>query len=176
MNVNEIKQWLKNRIQEVEEIGPHLRGQEQAIACGSQAGYEVLLELLQKDEGCKHPKRLNADRLLNDAFVDTKKRTLCIDLEHPRVEENVRALKIGLSDVRGSDGIRVSYDFDRDGWVIEQASIFSWDPADEVQDDDWKEVALVQSWARTWDCPGCNSVVSETRGHCEVCGHYKTGK
>ena len=47
-----------------------------------------------------------------------------IDLWYPRLDENVKEIEIGLMDVRAADGILVSYDFERDGWVIKQASTF----------------------------------------------------
>ena len=56
---------------------------------------------------------------------------------------------MSLTDVRAADDIRISYDYDRDGWVIEQASIFEWDGDDEECDEDWQEVAFVKAWARS---------------------------
>lgn len=74
---------------------------------------------------------------------------LHIDLWYPRNESSeVKSLVIGLMDVRAADNIRVSYDFDRDGWKIEQASVFSWDADDEVCDSDWQEVAFVKAFGR----------------------------
>lgn len=61
---------------------------------------------------------------------------------------HVRVLEVSLMDVRASDGIRIRYDFDRDGWSIEQASVWSWPADDEVMDADWQEVAFIESWAR----------------------------
>jgi hypothetical protein len=71
-----------------------------------------------------------------------------IDIEYPRVEGNINCIKVGLSDVRAADSIRIKYDFDRDGWVIEQASIFQWEVDDFVCDEDWKEVSFIQAWQR----------------------------
>ena len=51
-------------------------------------------------------------------------------------------------DVRAADNIRISYDYDRDGWVVEQSSIFEWDADDEECDEDWQEVAFVKAWER----------------------------
>lgn len=74
---------------------------------------------------------------------------LHIDLWYPDVpNSDVSKLVIGLMDVRAADDIRVSYDKDRDGWKIEQASIFEWDADDKVCDPDWQEVAFIQAWAR----------------------------
>lgn len=58
----------------------------------------------------------------------------------------VNAFVIGLMHVRASDGIRVSYDFDRDGWKIEQPTISQWEVDDKVCDEGWTEVAFAKSW------------------------------
>jgi hypothetical protein len=71
-----------------------------------------------------------------------------IDLWYPRVDENPAFVEVGLMDVRAADSIRISYDFERDGWKIEQASTFEWDVNDKVCDPDWQEVAFVQAWGR----------------------------
>lgn len=63
-------------------------------------------------------------------------------------EGQVRRIYVDQSSVRASDGIRMHYDYDRDGWCIEQASRFAWAIDDEVCDPDWQEVAFIQSWAR----------------------------
>jgi hypothetical protein len=74
---------------------------------------------------------------------------LHIDLWYPDVPDTrVRKFVIGLMDVRAADDIRVSYDKERDGWKIEQASKFEWDGDDEVCDPDWQEVSFVQAWGR----------------------------
>jgi hypothetical protein len=75
-------------------------------------------------------------------------RTVAIDFQYPRNEGNVDTLEIGLVDVRAADNIRVSYDFERDGWKIEQAAIFEWAATDDVCDPDWQEVAFIQAWER----------------------------
>lgn len=73
--------------------------------------------------------------------------TILVDLWYPRNEGMRDKIEIGLMDVRASDGIRVSYDFDRDGWIIEQGSVWAWGP-EEKTDCDWQEVAFLKSWAR----------------------------
>ena len=75
-----------------------------------------------------------------------------VDLEYPGTDGNPTHLHINLLHVRAADGIRVSYDFKRDGWVIEQAKYFSWLPGAEC-DPGWAEVAFVQAWAREEDHP-----------------------
>lgn len=75
------------------------------------------------------------------------KDTIRVDLEYPRNRDE-KFIQVNLMDVRAADGIRISYDFERDGWKIEQASTFEWDADDEVCDPDWQEVAFVQAWGR----------------------------
>jgi len=74
---------------------------------------------------------------------------LHIDLWYPNIASSkIKKFVIGLMDVRAADDIRISYDMDRDGWKIEQASIFSWDGEDKVCNPDWQEVAFIQAWER----------------------------
>lgn len=73
--------------------------------------------------------------------------TAQIDLFYPR-NSQVKWLDVGLIDVRAADGIRIGYDFKRDGWTIQQASTFEWEGDDPICDPDWQEVAFVQAWAR----------------------------
>jgi len=74
--------------------------------------------------------------------------TLFVELNYPRLKGKATHVEIGLCDVRAADSIRVCYDFERDGWCIEQASKFSWLADDPVCDPDWQEVAFVQAWGR----------------------------
>lgn len=66
-----------------------------------------------------------------------------VELWYPRTPTDkgnkVEEIEIALMDVRASDGIRVGYDFDRDGWVIKQ-------PTEEGGDHE--ETAFVKSWQR----------------------------
>jgi hypothetical protein len=74
-----------------------------------------------------------------------------VELFYPRNEGNIHTIEVGLSDVRAADSIQISYDFDRDGWSIKQASRFEWicdENDDGNRDPDWQEVAFVQAWAR----------------------------
>jgi hypothetical protein len=81
--------------------------------------------------------------------------TLSVDLWYPprRGEAPkgngtaVAKIEVGLVDVRAADSILIQYDFDRDGYVIKQASRFAWISAEDT-DQDWQEVAFVQAWAR----------------------------
>lgn len=73
-------------------------------------------------------------------------REMTFEFTYPRYSNNIDSLIVGLGDVRASDGIRITYDFDRDGYVIQQPTQLSWN-VDEVVDQKWKEVAFIESWA-----------------------------
>ena len=78
--------------------------------------------------------------------------TLLIDLWYPLSDDfEVKQIQIGLMDIRAADDIRVSYDFDRNGWVIQQASVFEWEPDDTEADQGWTEVAFVKAWSQRKD-------------------------
>jgi hypothetical protein len=66
---------------------------------------------------------------------------------YPEINEPAsHYLEVGLMHVRAADNIRIHYDGDRDGWVIEQASVFAWDADDEIRDEGWIEVAFIPAW------------------------------
>jgi hypothetical protein len=74
-----------------------------------------------------------------------------VEIEYPRNEGNIDCIELGLLDVRAADSVRISYDFERDGWIIYQASVFEWDIDDEICDADWQEVAFVRAWGRKYN-------------------------
>ena len=75
--------------------------------------------------------------------------TIYVEMEYPRNEDSkAKCIVVGLSDVRAADDILIEYDFERDGYVIKQASKFVWRADDPVCDQDWQEVAFVEAWAR----------------------------
>lgn len=57
-------------------------------------------------------------------------------------------LEISLCHTRAADSIRIKYDSERNGYVIEQASIFEWEPSDKENEQDWQEVAFIGAYAR----------------------------
>lgn len=91
------------------------------------------------------PRRV--DRKYNGS-INRRENVLEVDLWYPRVEDNIDTIQVMLMDVRAADDIQISYDFERDGWVIKQASKFVWDADDEICDPDWQEVAFIAAWAR----------------------------
>lgn len=72
--------------------------------------------------------------------------TLSVELWYPRSDNRPKHVEVGLLDVRAADEIRISYDFDRDGWKIEQQQRFRFPEEDKERDPMWKEVAFVQAW------------------------------
>ena len=74
--------------------------------------------------------------------------TAHVDLWYPRSEgKTIRAVQVGLVDVRAADDIRITYDFDRDGYVIQQQ--VTWERFEDEPEDateDWREVAFVKAW------------------------------
>jgi len=85
--------------------------------------------------------------------VSLSKDTVEVELYYPRTSK-VKFIEVGLMDVRANDGMRIHYDFGRDGWAIEQPTKLEWE-ADEKPDPHWKEVAFIQAWALM---PGENDV------------------
>lgn len=73
---------------------------------------------------------------------------LKVEITYPGWKEGdepnrVRIIEVDQESVRASDGIRLIYDYDRDGWVIQQPTY------DEEGDrgEEWHETAFVRSWA-----------------------------
>lgn len=61
-----------------------------------------------------------------------------VDLFYP--SRRGEGVQISLVDVRAANDLRVSFDFDRDGWVLEM-------PRDvEESDPCWVEVGFVSAW------------------------------
>lgn len=83
-----------------------------------------------------------------------KNDTLSVNLTYPNIGENrVQYVEINQESVRASDGIRVTYDYDRDGWSIQQPqttqtlSDIKGDIWSYEHSESWIETAFVQSWA-----------------------------
>jgi hypothetical protein len=54
-------------------------------------------------------------------------------------------IELGLLDVRAADDIRITFDFERGGWSILQASRFQWSGDDVNCNPDWQEVTFVNA-------------------------------
>jgi len=75
-------------------------------------------------------------------------KNVMVELMYPGVDDNPTHVEVGMCHVRAADSIRISYDMNRDGWKIEQASTFEWDVNATQMNSDWQEVAFVGAWAR----------------------------
>lgn len=90
----------------------------------------------------------------NNFHITKRGDTLSVELTYPPYENDLNPLGkcrhvfVDQESVRATDGIRLHYDYARDGWVVEQASTFQWEANDSICDPDWQEVAFIQSWAR----------------------------
>jgi hypothetical protein len=76
---------------------------------------------------------------------------LHLDLVYPNIADDpsvgrIRKIQIGLMDVRAADDIRISYDFERDGWKIEQEKINT-NQGHYTGTGEWVEVAFIEAWA-----------------------------
>ena len=73
-------------------------------------------------------------------------RSIKVDLEYPRNEDRKDFVLLGLLDVRAANHLIISYDFDRDGWVI-GSNLYNPDIDPEIdQPDIPREVAFIPSW------------------------------
>lgn len=91
----------------------------------------------------------------NNVNIMRRGDTISVEPTYPNISTcGVKFIEVDQESVRASDGIRLHYDYNRDGWVIEQPTKLSW--AKEPFDRGWKEVAFVESWAlseeqEAWD-------------------------
>jgi hypothetical protein len=69
---------------------------------------------------------------------------ITVNLWYPR-SSSIKAIEVGLMDVRASDGLRLEYDFERDGWIIKQQVSIPTDGGG-FNLGEWQEVAFIQSW------------------------------
>ena len=91
---------------------------------------------------------LNKQQILSDAFQHGN--VLSLNLIYPPYPgddpgDRVTTFQVGLMAVRAADDIRVSYDYDRDGWKIEQEKMVRWEGT-YAGTGEWVEVAFVDAW------------------------------
>jgi len=100
-----------------------------------------------KDRAIKsfQDRRIVAEEWLGDGNKDT----ITIEFSFPRLENKIKYIKLGIEDIRASDGIRIHYDFERDGYVVEQYYIIEKDMGTYIDaaTETWEEVGFFQSWA-----------------------------
>ena len=93
--------------------------------------------------------RLNPYGREGEVEIDSEEKEVQVCFSYPDIynSETPNYLIVQLMHTRAADDIRIHYDGERDGWAIEQASVFQWDGEDKICDPEWKEVAFVQAWA-----------------------------
>lgn len=74
-----------------------------------------------------------------------KGETAFVELWYPRSEGRPKFIQVGLMDVRSAGDIRISFDFERNGWLIEQREIHD-DGDGLIEVYDWKETAFLDAW------------------------------
>lgn len=79
-------------------------------------------------------------------------RAASFDFIYPRLDGEPNVLRVGLEDVRVANDLIIRFDFDRDGWVIESPTVFSWPIADETLDEGIEEVAFLPAFnEKAWN-------------------------
>lgn len=82
----------------------------------------------------------------DDVEFNVSNETAWIELKYPLLNK-IKFVEIDQMSVRASDGIRVTYDYDRDGWSIQQPKRLIGDIGASHVDYKWTEVYFAQSWA-----------------------------
>lgn len=73
---------------------------------------------------------------------------LKVELHYPGVKGNKDTIEVGMTSVRADDGIRLKYDFERNGWAIYKPKVTH--PYESIGRygylEEWVEVAYIPSW------------------------------
>lgn len=97
----------------------------------------------------------------NVDFIYDGDDSVTVNIRYPR-QNHIKKVEVDIECVRSSDGIRIQYDFDRDGWIIEQPKRIN------GNDQRWTEVSFVQSWQiEEPECDNCGDYMDD----CE-CGNF----
>ncbi len=73
------------------------------------------------------------------------KEKIRVSLSYPRIDDNPETILVELMDVRAADDIEITYDFDRDGWVIKMDKTKDMDGYMEIIEEK-VEVAFIPAW------------------------------
>lgn len=90
-----------------------------------------------------------------DVRVARRGNTLDVDLQYPPASRGViepsriSFVTFDQTSVRASGGIRISFDYKRDGYAIEQPTKFEWFDSDDTMDQGYVEVAFVPAFHPT---------------------------
>lgn len=82
---------------------------------------------------------------MTETHLDPEVRSFHVELEYPRLDNNVREVTVGLTDVRAADTIRITYDFERDGWRVGMDCTVEDGPVMRVTEEN-TEVAFIPAW------------------------------
>lgn len=82
---------------------------------------------------------------MTETNLDREARSFHIELEYPRLDSNVQEVTVGLTDVRAADTIRITYDFERDGWRLGMDRTVEDGPIMRVTEEN-AEVAFIPAW------------------------------
>lgn len=83
----------------------------------------------------------------NNFHISRKDKELLVELTYPETnKDGVAYIEVDQESVRASDSVRLHYDYDRDGWVVEKPTKLCWNSSDKECDMGWREVAFIQSW------------------------------
>ena len=79
--------------------------------------------------------------------VIERNNTIVAEFLYPR-NNQIKFIEVGMCDVRATDNIRISFDFERSGWKIEQPYINEKDMGSyiEASEDTWEEVGFFPNW------------------------------
>lgn len=70
-----------------------------------------------------------------------------VNLEYPGVNGNKDTIEVNMTHVRADDGLRLKYDFDRNGWAIFKPKVTHPHQGDSYgYHEEWVEVAYIESW------------------------------
>ena len=71
-----------------------------------------------------------------------------VELWYPRSDgpQSVDTIRVSLMDVRAANDLVIRYDFDRDGYSIQQPTIHEWAIGDDPSNEGLVEVAFVPAW------------------------------
>lgn len=67
-----------------------------------------------------------------------------VEIFYPR-QRSIKAVQVGLCDVRAADDVRIEYDFERDGWKVSQRHYAQADGY-MTCDGAWHEMAFLPAW------------------------------
>lgn len=77
-----------------------------------------------------------------------------VDLTHPRIEDRPSKIIVSLMDTRAADNITITYDYERDGWVVSRDILDQLDDIMASKTVAHAEVAFVPAWSSVDDYEG----------------------